>query len=1766
MKVDEIQFLNEIPNILIMKKYIVLFIILNILYINLLHAQYTDIPDANFEQALIDLGIDTGGLDGRVLTADINSLNSLNVFYKKISSLTGIQDFVSLTSLNCGFNSLTSLDLSENKDLQTLDFSSNQIASISLVNNIRLKTLECSSNQLSNLSINVNDSLTSVNCSYNQLSSLDVNSNTLLTKLNCSSNHINSLDLVANTSLVTLNCSENQLNSLDVGANILLATFFCASNQLPLLEVGAHDSLTFFDCSNNQLKSIDVSNNLLLDNFNCLANQISNLNLSQNDSLSFLTCSNNQLKNLDVSNNLALVNLICASNQFENLDFSNNLDIEVLDLSANMISSLDISSNTSVSSLNCSRNQLSFLNINNGNNQNITKFNSIENPKLICIKVDDPVAANSNQDWQKDDIANYNTDCYAYTYVPDNNFELALSVYDDIANDNYVPTANIINLSYLHLANLGILDLTGIEDFINLDSLDCSKNQLYNLNMSFHPKLVKLKCDTNELVDLVLKNVSGGLFTQLDATGNPLLTCIQVDDVDAANGEANWFKDAIASYNLDCNGSKTFVPDDNFEQALIDLGYDNGGLDNYVVTDSINTITKLDISERNIFDLTGLEDFIALDSFDCSTNRLYTLDISGNLNLKELSCFGNYLSLLNVENNVLLSDLSCGSNKLDSLDLSQNIALSKLNCDANYLTEIDLSSNVDLQMFNCNSNYITEQGFDVSNNVNLTELFCSNNKLATIVVTSNVLLEDLDCSGNLLNQLDLSKNSELNKLDCSLNNISSLDLSEDTLLVSVNCSSNKISQLDFDRNPLLTNINCDNNDLISINISSNDTLLELSSANNKLSQIVIDNNIWLRTLNVADNDLDSLIVNANDSLRVLLCANNNLPSLYLGNNLYLGTLKCDNNLLDRLIISSNHFIKVLSCTKNSVNSLDISTALILRELIVDQNQLSELNIFNNDSLRKISCSNNQLISLDFSNNAELTSLICSSNLLSSLNGRNGNNGILATFYASNNPDLLCIEIDNEANIGESWSKDENASYTENCHYTEVYVPDDNFEAALSVIIVETSNNNDDYIPLASIEILTTLDISNNNIVDLTGLQKFEALVSLNIEGNLIDSLDVSKNSNLKSLFCANNLLDSLGLVSNTALEVLDFSSNQLTDIDLSKNIALNFLDFSFNQFTDINLSNNTALEVLDFSSNQFTEIDISPLTALTSLTCSSNELSSFDLSNNGSLATVNISSNQLTILHVNNGNNSVLTTFNATNNPDLYCIEVDDAANANSGSGAYASWQIDAIASFSENCHYNQTYVPDDAFEQALKDKGYDNSGTEPLDDYVPTPRINSLTYLSITNKGISDLTGIEDFVDLVTLNCSNNILTTIDFSGNIALSNLISVGNLLFNIDLSLNTALKKLEITDNLFTSIDLSANVNLETLLCSSNQLTSLNIINNIILKEVDCSLNHLISVDVNNGNNQNLTSFDLRNNPNLRCILVDDIDAANGYTGWYKDISAGYKIECNDDDNDGVADIEDLCLNTPYGDFVDIFGCSMFVLPTTNFSVFTVSETCRAANNGIVYITGVEKLNYTATLIGTIDTIIYDFTDNVEIRNLRADTYELCITIEEDSNYFQCYEIVITEPDDLDVQLDLNQETKRVLLKMSGGKNYEIILNNSVYNTTTSEISLSLKMGENKISVRTDADCQGIFEKTIFISEVSIVYPNPFSNYLNLYLSEYNVENVNIKIYSHLGQIVLSEKYQSKNGLIQINTADLVSGFYYISIEFETYRSTYKLIKR
>ena len=94
---------------------------------------------------------------------------------------------------------------------------------------------------------------------------------------------------------------------------------------------------------------------------------------------------------------------------------------------------------------------------------------------------------------------------------------------------------------------------------------------------------------------------------------------------------------------------KTYIPDDAFEQALINLDLDDV-FDDSVYTSAIDTVITLYLSNNGITDLTGISDFSQLTDLFCNDNLIIDLDLSNNFNLFELNCNNNSLSSLNVRN------------------------------------------------------------------------------------------------------------------------------------------------------------------------------------------------------------------------------------------------------------------------------------------------------------------------------------------------------------------------------------------------------------------------------------------------------------------------------------------------------------------------------------------------------------------------------------------------------------------------------------------------------------------------------------------------------------------------------------------------------------------------------------------------------------------------------------------------------------------------------------------------------------------------------------------------------------------------------------------------------------------------------------------------------------------------------------------------------------------------------------------------------------
>jgi hypothetical protein len=132
-----------------MKKTITLFLLFTACYTTL--AQVTAIPDAAFEQALINEGVDSDGvINGQLLTADALAVTSLSITSPDgpsqfISNLAGLEAFTNLESLSVHFTMCETLNVSTLVHLKHLECSDNMLTALDVSNNPELEYLEMSS-------------------------------------------------------------------------------------------------------------------------------------------------------------------------------------------------------------------------------------------------------------------------------------------------------------------------------------------------------------------------------------------------------------------------------------------------------------------------------------------------------------------------------------------------------------------------------------------------------------------------------------------------------------------------------------------------------------------------------------------------------------------------------------------------------------------------------------------------------------------------------------------------------------------------------------------------------------------------------------------------------------------------------------------------------------------------------------------------------------------------------------------------------------------------------------------------------------------------------------------------------------------------------------------------------------------------------------------------------------------------------------------------------------------------------------------------------------------------------------------------------------------------------------------------------------------------------------------------------------------------------------------------------------------------------------
>lgn len=259
---------------------------------------------------------------------------------------------------------------------------------------------------------------------------------------------------------------------------------------------------------------------------------------------------------------------------------------------------------------------------------------------------------------------------------------------------------------------------------------------------------------------------------------------------------------ACVNENGDLHVCENNFPDENFRNYLstMTIGYTG-----YYEKDRCPTV--LQVENRDIYSLQGIEFFPELKNLRCYSNNITELNLTKNIELAYLGCLNNNITSLDVSMCPKLKELDVRNNSISGeLVLGDKPVLEKILCHNNQITVLDLSRCPALIELVCNSNTLSV--LDTSNCDALTELECYNNRLTRLDVNKCTALTKLHCYSNQLTELDVSKNTALTSLICHSNQLTELDVSKNTALIILSCYSNQLTELDVSNNTALTNSDC----------------------------------------------------------------------------------------------------------------------------------------------------------------------------------------------------------------------------------------------------------------------------------------------------------------------------------------------------------------------------------------------------------------------------------------------------------------------------------------------------------------------------------------------------------------------------------------------------------------------------------------------------------------------------------------------------------------------------------------------------------------------------------------------------------------------------------------------------------------------------------------------------------------------------------------------------------------------------------------------
>lgn len=264
--------------------------------------------------------------------------------------------------------------------------------------------------------------------------------------------------------------------------------------------------------------------------------------------------------------------------------------------------------------------------------------------------------------------------------------------------------------------NTSLLELN-VSNNLKLKTLECNYGKLSKLDVSNNPELTRLICFSNKLRTLDVSknplleelNAKGMGLALMDMRNNPKLNKVNItqnyiseDRVLLPEGITMESGIIVYSPQKTSDLSGTFTDQKFLECVRDSINKPTGS----IYPSDVNQITELDVEGKELTSLNGIEHLQSLETLNCASNYLTDLDISSNLELKDVKCYRNDITSLDFANNKELQDINAYNNKLEDVNISENAQLANVDVSYNELSSIDISGSDKLNEVNISKNNI----------------------------------------------------------------------------------------------------------------------------------------------------------------------------------------------------------------------------------------------------------------------------------------------------------------------------------------------------------------------------------------------------------------------------------------------------------------------------------------------------------------------------------------------------------------------------------------------------------------------------------------------------------------------------------------------------------------------------------------------------------------------------------------------------------------------------------------------------------------------------------------------------------------------------------------------------------------------------------------------------------------------------------------------------------------------------------------------------